>query len=176
MGLRHTAAAMGLAAMASGALAWQETPPRQIPPVQRSSSPNALVRHLAGSWTVDMDITSRLEPESRLAQFKSITVTEDPSVMKRLADQSPRLRGLDLILSGTLTIEGNASPYVVAQKDGMSTILWFQPAGEDKLGDSNARIVNLVVAKSAGNDLLFLGGEDGARNASVCFKRSESAR
>lgn len=162
MQLGQMALAMGLASLAGLAF----TP-------QRSTTGNSAVRLLKGSWTIDGDITARLEPDSRLAQFKTIAFTDEPDVMKRLQDTSQRLKGLNLILSGTLTMEGNNSSYVLAEKDGMTTLIWFQPATEGKVGDSNARVLNLVAAKSPNNDLLFLGAEDNARNASVCFKRAD---
>ncbi len=121
MQLRH---ALSVASLAGLALAWQST---------NAGTGNSAVRLLKGSWTIDGDITARLEPDSRLAGFKTIGFTDEPDVMRRLQDTSQRLKGLNLILSGTLTMEGNNSSYVLAEKDGM-TIADLVPARDRRQG------------------------------------------
>jgi hypothetical protein len=165
MRLRQAMTALGIGMLATLAYAWQ-----------RTATSNAVAKHLAGTWAVDREITARLDPDSRLAQFNTMTFTDDSSVMKRLGDISARLKNMNLITSGTLTLEGTNFPYVLAEKEGMTTLIWFHQGEETKVGDPVARIASVIVAKVPTNDLLFLGADEGARNASVCLKRAEAAK
>lgn len=161
MKVRYAATALGIAALASVALAWQW------------SASNTVAKHLPGKWMLDTEITQRLDPDSRLAQFNRLEFTNDPSVIRRMEGIAVRVRGLNVVLSGMMTLDGNDNPYVVAQQDGTTALIWFHPGVDSKLGDPFSRIVNLIVAKDEMNDMLFLGSESGLRNASVCFKRAK---
>lgn len=165
MKLRTSLAALGIATLAGVALAWQISNPES--PVDK---------HLPGKWIIDTEMTKQLDPDSRLAQFRELTFSDDPSVMKRMGDISKRLAGIKISLSGVMSIDTNSHPYVVSPRDGYSTLIWFHPGVDSKLGDPVSRIVTIVAAKDPLHDMLFLGAESGARNASVCFKRAESAR
>jgi hypothetical protein len=165
MKLRTATTGLGILALAGAALAWQ---------ISNQESPVA--KHLVGKWTIHPDITRRLEPDSRLAQFTEMSFTDDASVMKRMSDIAVRMRGLDVTLSGMMTLDGNANPYVLTEHKGTATLIWFHPGDESKVGDPVWRLATIVLAREPMNDLLFLGAEDGARNASVCFRRTGSGR
>jgi hypothetical protein len=163
MKLKNTLVAVGVAALATAAVAWQIG----IQPVQK----NPLPKHMPGNWTLDAELTKRLEPESRLAKFTNVSFTNDPNILQKYTDASDRLKGMNLILGGMMTIDGNSHPYVVSEKEGCSTLVWFHQGTETKIGDPVAKCVNIILAKEMLNDLLFLGDVDGARTSSVAYKR-----
>jgi hypothetical protein len=160
----HLLSAIGVAALATAAVAWQLT----IVPVLK----NPLPKHLPGSWTMDMEITKKLDPESRMAKFTNLTFTNDPHILDKYTNASERLAGMTLILGGMMTIDGNTHPYVVAEREGCNTLIWFHPGTETKLGDPVAKCVSIVLGREWASDLLFLGNEDSARGSSVCYKRA----
>jgi hypothetical protein len=157
-------AAVGVAALATAAMAWQLT----IQPVQK----NPLPKHMPGNWTVEAEITAKLNPDSRLAKFTNVSFTNDPMVLQKYTNASERLQGMNLILGGMMTIDGNSNPYVIYEKEGCNTLVWFHPGTDTKIGDPVAKCVNIILAGEMSNDLLFLGDADGARRASVCYKRA----
>lgn len=161
MKLGYAASALGIAGLASVALAWQ------------LSASNTVAKHLPGKWMKDAVVTQHLEPDSRIAQFDRLEFTNDPSVIRRMEAIAVRVRGLNVVLSGMMKLDGNDNPYVVAQKEGTTTLIWFHPGEDSKLGDPVSRVVNLIVAKDEMHDMLFLGDENGMRGASVCFMRAK---
>jgi hypothetical protein len=159
----HLLSAIGVAALATAAVAWQLT----IVPTLK----NPLPKHLPGAWTMDMEITKKLDPDSRMAKFTNLSFTNDPNVLVKYTNASERLSGMTLILGGMMTIDGNTHPYVVAEREGCNTLIWFHPGTETKLGDPVAKCVSIILGKDMLSDLLFLGSEDSARGSSVCYKR-----
>jgi hypothetical protein len=166
MKLTHPLTAIGIATLATAAIAWQ---------VAGRAQPNPIPKHLPGAWTVEAQITKHLDPDSRLARFANLSFTNDPRIIQRYAYSSHRLRNMNVVLGGMMTIDGNSNPYVVAEKDGCNTLVWFHPGTESKLGDPVARCVSIVLGRDVRSDLLFLGEEDGARRASVCYKHASTA-
>lgn len=137
-------------------------------PVQK----NPLPKHLPGDWAVDLGVTKQLAPDSRIAKFSNLSFTNDPNVLSKLGSAAYRLRDQSLIMSGWMTIDGNTHRYVISEKEGCSTLVWFHEGTETPVGDPVAKCVNMILASEAQNDMLFLGDKDGARNASVCYRRA----
>ena len=163
MNFKHTLTIAAVAGLAAAAVAWQLS----ITPVLK----NPLPKHLAGNWLVDKEMTLKLGPESRLAKFGSLSFTNEPMVLDKLANVADRLKDKNLIMAGMLNIDGNTHPYVIHEKEGCSTLIWFHQGVDTKVGDPVAKCISIILAADPTNDLLFLGDESGLRNASVCYKR-----
>ncbi|MBK7874593.1 MAG: hypothetical protein IPJ77_02390 [Planctomycetes bacterium] len=163
MNLKQTLTFAAVAGLAAAAVAWQLS----ITPVYK----NPLPKHLAGNWLLDKEMTIKLAPESRLAKFGSLSFTNDTNVLDKLSNVADRLKDKNLIMAGMLTIDGNTHPYVIHEKEGCSTLIWFHQGVDTKVGDPVAKCINLILAADSTNDMLFLGDETGLRNSSVCYKR-----
>lgn len=163
MNLKRTLGVVGVAGLATAALAWQLT----ITPVLK----NPLPKYLPGAWLLDKEMTLKLAPESRMAKFTELAFTNDVNVLDKLSNVMDRLKDKNLIMAGLLTIDGNTHPYVIHEKEGCSTLIWFHQGVDTKAGDPVAKCISLIPASESTNDLLFLGDESGARKSSVCYKR-----
>lgn len=163
MNRKQTFTFAAVAGLATAALAWQLT----LTPVYK----NPLPKHLPGNWLLDKEMTMKLAPEARLAKFGSLSFTNDVNVLEKLSNVADRLKDKNLIMSGMLTIDGNTHPYVIHEKEGCSTLIWFHDGVETKVGDPVAKCINIILAAEPTNDMLFLGDEGGLRGASVCYRR-----
>ena len=155
--------ATGVAVLAAAAVAFQLS----ITPVAK----NPLPKFLPGNWLLDKEMTAKLAPDARMAKFTELSFTSDASMLDKLGSAMERLKDKNLIMAGMLTIDGNRHPYVIHEKEGCNTLIWFHQGVDTKAGDPVAKCITLIPAAESGNDLLFLGDETGARKSSVCYHR-----
>jgi hypothetical protein len=162
MKLSHPLTTIGIVTLATAAIGWQVA----------SRPTNPIPKHLPGAWMIDAEITKHLDPNSPMAKYTRVSFTSDPRVIQRYVNVSERLRNMNFVTGGLMTINGTSNPYFVTEKNGSNTLVWFRPGLDPKLGDPDAKCVSIVLGRELRSDLLFFGEEDGARRASVCYKRA----
>lgn len=132
----------------------------------------AVAREMAGGWKKNVELTRQLDPDRSVWNLETLNFTADTQVSRQIPTSITALRGRTVIASGSLIMDGKSYPYVIGTGNGSTALVWWLPGKESPFGEPKVAIVNLALARNHASDLLFLGGDDGARDATVCFTRS----
>jgi hypothetical protein len=130
---------------------------------------NIVAKHMTGAWKLDRDVTSRLNPDRTLILWEHVTFTSDVAALDQLRLQRERLNISEIYYAGRMSTATGNYPFMLYGKEGNVSLLWVYRSKDGALMD--ARVVNMALAVDAQDDLLFLGGPDGARGAGACFIR-----
>lgn len=163
MNLSHKLlAALSVLALATVALAFDLT----ITPVPD----NVVSNRLAGTWTLNTDITKRMDAERTTKPIERLEFTNDASVLKRLSAVSKRFETIKIFASGMMTFDGAAHPYILINNGGNMSLVWFT-AGKDGTLTDVSKVIHIATSRVQANDLLFFGG-DAKGEPSTAYERA----
>lgn len=132
----------------------------------------AIAKEVAGTWKKNVEITRQLNPDRSVWDIEGLSVQWDTELGRQIPTTHASMRDRTIIASGSITLDGKSYPCVIAEQRAALSLVWWLPGKESPFGEGKVSRVNMVVARDHASDLLFLGGEDGLRGATVCFSRS----
>ena len=122
---------------------------------------NVVAAKVAGSWTMDVALTHRLDPDHPTNTMTSLVFMDNPAAIGYLQSGSDRFKDLRIYAAGALQIDGANSthPYLVYSENGNMKVFWCTPRADDPIGVSVTKTLQIAVAKDKNQDVMILGGD-----------------
>lgn len=136
------------------------------------SMAHTVAHHMDGAWAKDSELTRRLDPDRSVWDLETLQFTFETKIPTDVPKDAEPLVGGSVLSYGTLRMNGKAHPFVLATRNDNLMLVWWSPKDNVRYGEAHTGFVSMVLARDTYKDLLFLGGEPGARAATVCFTRS----
>lgn len=138
----------------------------------QASNPYAVARELEGNWKTNVEITRQLNPDRSVWQLDGFNIVWESGRERQVPTSDAAARDRTMVAGGYITMGGTQRFCALAEKQGVLSLIWWLPGKESQFGEARIGTVNFIQARDHAADLLFLGGEDGARGSTVCFSRS----
>lgn len=126
---------------------------------------NVVASRLEGVWGLNEELSHALgSPKDP----KGFAFVRDEKVLERIPERFKAELGGDIYLAGTAQIDAQRDiPFVLTTVDGNPRVVFFRPAGVEKLGAMSGLNVMLCPALERRKDMLFVGGEKNDRPFTV---------
>ena len=132
-----------------------------VPRLEDPEFKNLVGAHIAGTWTMQSEVTAMLAGPGGGQLGKSMTFKEDASVEKKLAGEAAEfIKKQGVFMSGIMTKSDGDFPFVLTQVAGSPYVFWFRERKGNPMGDSESFFVSIAVGGSKEKDLLFIGGDN----------------
>lgn len=132
---------------------------------------NLLLSRLEGQWTVNVDISGRLEPGRPQLPPKMVEFVKSDKVLDQLREASPRFKSEAVVMGGTMKLNGESHPFVIESERGNSHLVILTPQRGDPIGTIVTAFICMAPARDTMKDLLFLGGNN-PRESAAAYDRT----
>lgn len=136
-----------------------------------STDENVIVLRLEGTWTVNADISRRLDPKPDVVMPRSIEFKKNDEILGKMQGLFPRFKMAEgIYMSGTAMMNGTEHWFLVLSEKNMSKLVLFTPNREGGVQEPHGALINLIVSRDQSKDLLFIGGI-AARESATAYDR-----
>lgn len=131
---------------------------------------NVIAARLEGQWTLNPEVTSRLDP-SRALPPKTVEFVKNDRIVAQLRAESPRFQNEVIYMGGTVSIDGSMEQrFVVTCEYGNAHVVILPPVMTEPATNIMTVNVNMACSREPAKDMLFLGG-DFARESAAAYDR-----
>lgn len=132
---------------------------------------NVVASRIAGTWSLEPNLTKRLDPDHPTGSMATIAFYDNPAVLNDLLAASDRFSRSQVFASGNVSIDGTVHLYVLINENGNMKVVWFSPTTTSPIGRNESKTLQVAVARDRAQDILILGG-DTKGESSAAFVRA----